>query len=318
MAALETLRRNLRIPAIAAPMFLVSGPQMVVAACKAGIVGSFPTPNARTGEALECWLTEIEAGLADCTAPACYAANLVVHRSNPRLAQDLAAVVRHRVPVVITALGSPREVVDAVHSYGGVVLADVNSVGFARKAAASGVDGLVLVAAGAGGHTGRISGFAFVEEVRRFWSGPIVLGGAIASGRAVRAAEVLGADFAYLGTSLLACTESLASAAYKDMVVKAGAEDIIASRAITGVTANWLRASLVNAGYDPAAMPEDKKPNFADAHNETKAWKHVWSAGHGVGAVTEITPLASVVERLAREYAEAVGKPGFVRQEGTI
>ncbi|MGD9965957.1 MAG: NAD(P)H-dependent flavin oxidoreductase [Hyphomonadaceae bacterium] len=299
---LERLMCNLRLPAIAAPMFLVSGPAMVVAACKAGIIGAFPTPNCRTSAALEDWLTEIEAGLAACPEAACYAANLVVHRSNPRLADDLAAVVRHRTPLVITALGSPRTVVDTVHGYGGLVFADVNSVGFARKAVASGVDGLVLVASGAGGHTGQISAFAFVEEVRRFWSGPIVLGGAISTGRGIRAAELLGADFAYLGTALLPCAESMAAPAYKQLVVDAGAEDIVASNGITGVTANWLRASLLKAGFDPDNMPRDKQPDFANAHSDVKAWKDVWSAGQGVGAVTEIAPMAEIVDRLVAEY----------------
>jgi nitronate monooxygenase len=296
-------------------MFLVSGPAMVVAACKAGIIGSFPTPNARTSADLDRWLQEIEAGLADCPDAASYAANLVVHRSNPRLAQDLAAVARHRVPLVITALGSPRDVVDVVHGYGGAVFADVNSVQFARKAAASGVDGLVLVAAGAGGHTGQISGFAFVEEVRRFWDGPIVLGGAISTGRGIRAAEVLGADFAYLGTSLLVCSESMAPPEYKQMVVEAGAEDIVPSNGITGVTANWLRASLIKAGYDPSAMPQGKRPDFADAQSDAKAWKHVWSAGQGVGAVKEAAPLAQIVDRLTAEYMEAVKRPAFTSLE---
>jgi nitronate monooxygenase len=288
---------------------------MVVAACKAGVIGSFPTPNARTSADLDRWLQEIDAGLADCPDAACYAANLVVHRSNPRLTQDLAAVVHYRVPLVITALGSPRDVVEVVHGYGGAVFADVNSVKFARKAAASGVDGLVLVAAGAGGHTGQISGFAFVEEVRRFWDGPIVLGGAISTGRGIRAAEVLGADFAYLGTSLLVCSESMAPPDYKQMVVEAGAEDIVPSNGITGVTANWLRASLIKAGYDPGAMPQGKRPDFADAQSDAKAWKHVWSAGQGVGAVKEVAPLAKIVDRLAAEYMEAVRTPAFTSLE---
>lgn len=292
-------------------MFLVSGPAMVISACKSGIIGSFPTPNARTSEALENWFLEIEAGLADCPEAASYAVNLVVHRSNPRLADDVAAVVRHRPPLVITALGSPRDIVDVVHSYGGVVFADVNSVAFARKAAAAGADGLILVAAGAGGHTGQISGFAFVEEVRRFWSGPIVLGGAISTGRGIRAAEVLGADFAYLGTSLLVCEESLAAPEYKQMVIDAGAEDIVPSSGITGVTANWLRPSLRKAGYDPDNMPKDKRPDFADAQSEAKAWKHVWAAGQGVGAVTEIAPLHRIVDRLAVEYRAAAQTPAF-------
>lgn len=311
MAIPDLLRKNLQLPAIVAPMFLVSGPQMVIAASRAGLIGSFPAPNARTPEILEDWLGEIEAALSDDSDPALWAVNLVVHPSNDRFPSDLEAVVRHKVPLVITALGSPARVVDAVHDYGGLVFADVNSVGFARKAAAAGVDGLVLVASGAGGHTGLTAGFAFVEEVRQFWDGPIVLGGAISTGHAVRAAEILGADLAYLGTSMIACEESLADNAYKEMVVAAGAEDVIPSKGITGVTANWLRLSLVAAGYDPANMQEDKKPNFENAQDDAKAWKNVWSAGQGVGAVQAVEPLAIIAQRLKKEYQAAVKQPAF-------
>lgn len=311
MAIPDLLRKNLQLPAIVAPMFLVSGPQMVIAASRAGLIGSFPAPNARTPEILEDWLGEIEAALSDDSDPAIWAVNLVVHPSNDRFPSDLEAVVRHKVPLVITALGSPARVVDAVHDYGGLVFADVNSVGFARKAAAAGVDGLVLVASGAGGHTGLTAGFAFVEEVRQFWDGPIVLGGAISTGHAVRAAEILGADLAYLGTSMIACEESLADNAYKEMVVAAGAEDVIPSKGITGVTANWLRPSLVAAGYDPANMQEDKKPNFENAQDDAKAWKNVWSAGQGVGAVQAVEPLAIIAQRLKKEYQAAVKQPAF-------
>ena len=311
MAIPDLLRKNLQLPAIVAPMFLVSGPQMVIAASRAGLIGSFPAPNARTPEILEDWLGEIEAALSDDSDPALWAVNLVVHPSNDRFPNDLEAVVRHKVPLVITALGSPARVVDAVHDYGGLVFADVNSVGFARKAAAAGVDGLVLVASGAGGHTGLTAGFAFVEEVRQFWDGPIVLGGAISTGHAVRAAEILGADLAYLGTSMIACEESLADNAYKEMVVAAGAEDVIPSKGITGVTANWLRPSLVAAGYDPANMQEDKKPNFENAQDDAKAWKNVWSAGQGVGAVQAVEPLAIIAQRLKKEYQAAVKQPAF-------
>lgn len=311
MAIPDLLRKNLQLPAIVAPMFLVSGPQMVIAASRAGLIGSFPAPNARTPEILEDWLGEIEAALSDDSDPAIWAVNLVVHPSNDRFPSDLEAVVRHKVPLVITALGSPARVVDAVHDYGGLVFADVNSVGFARKAAAAGVDGLVLVASGAGGHTGLTAGFAFVEEVRQFWDGPIVLGGAISTGHAVRAAEILGADLAYLGTSMIACEESLADNAYKEMVVAAGAEDVIPSKGITGVTANWLRPSLVAAGYDPANMQEDKKPNFENAQDDAKAWKNVWSAGQGVGAVQAVEPLAMIAQRLKKEYQAAVKQPAF-------
>jgi nitronate monooxygenase len=312
------LTRNLRLPAIAAPMFLVSGPDMVIAASRAGMIGSFPAPNARTTADLEAWLSRIDASLSNDPDAAAWAVNLVVHPSNSRLADDLACVVRHKAPLVITALGNPARVVEQIHAYGGIVFADVNSVGFARKAVAAGVDGLVLVAAGAGGHTGATAGFAFVEEVRQFWDGPLVLGGAISTGQAIRAAEILGADFAYLGTSLIACTESMAVQPYKDMVVAAGAEDIMPSKGITGVTANWLKSSLIAAGYDPANMPEDKRPNFSDAQDDAKAWKNVWSAGQGVGAVRATEPVADIVDRLVKEYDAAVARPRFTAAEGVI
>jgi nitronate monooxygenase len=311
----EALLRNLTLPAIGAPMFLISGPEMVIAQARAGLIGCFPTPNARTPEILDDWMRQIADTLAQQPGAAAWAANLVVHPSNDRLPADLECVLRYRPPLVITALGSPARVVDAVHGYGGLVFADVNSVGFARKAAATGVDGLVLVASGAGGHTGLTAGFAFVEEVRQFWDGPIVLGGAISTGHAIRAAEVLGADLAYLGTALIACSESLAEQRYKDMVVSAGAEDIVPSRGITGVTANWLRPSLVAAGYDPARMPEDKQPNFENAQDDAKAWKNVWSAGQGVGAVKAIEPIAQIVARLKAEYDAACSLPRFDMKE---
>lgn len=305
------LQRNMTLPAIGAPMFLISGPNMVIAQARAGMIGSFPTPNARTPDILDEWMRQISDALDSDPAAASWAANLVVHPSNNRLPADLDCVLRHKPPLVITALGSPARIVEAIHSYGGLVFADVNSVGFARKAAAAGVDGLVLVASGAGGHTGQTAGFAFVEEVRQFWDGPIVLGGAISTGHAIRAAEVLGADFAYVGTALIACTESMADQGYKDMVVAAGAEDIVSSKGITGVTANWLRPSLVAAGYDPANMPEDKKPNFENAQDDAKAWKNVWAAGQGVGAVKSVEPMAQIVARLKREYDAACLLPRF-------
>ena len=315
MGLQANLSRGLQLPAISAPMFLVSGPEMVIAACRAGVIGSFPSPNARTPEILHQWMAQIVAELAASENAACWAANLMVHPSNDRLPADLECVLQHKPPLVITALGSPARVVDAVHSYGGLVFADVNSVGFARKAAATGVDGLVLVASGAGGHTGLTAGFAFVEEVRQFWDGPITLGGAISSGRAIRAAETLGAELAYLGTAFIACEESIADPAYKDMVVGANVEDILPSKGITGVTANWLRKSLIAAGYDPANMPEDKKPNFENTQDNSKAWKNVWSAGQGVGAVTAVEPIAQIVARLKAEYDFACKLPRFDMKE---
>ena len=315
MTLSANIARNLKLPAIGAPMFLISGPEMVIAQAKAGIIGSFPTPNARTVDILDDWMRQISEALADDRDAATWAANLVVHPSNDRLSADLECVLRYKPPLVITALGSPVRVVEAVHSYGGLVFADVNSVGFARKAAATGVDGLVLVASGAGGHTGLTAGFAFVEEVRQFWDGPIVLGGAISTGHAIRAAEVLGADLAYVGTALIACVESMADQGYKDMVVGAGAEDIVPSKGITGVTANWLRQSLIAAGYDPANMLEDKKPNFENAQDDARAWKNVWSAGQGVGAVRAVESMAQIVDRLKNQYDTACRMPRFDSKE---
>ncbi|MDX2142091.1 MAG: nitronate monooxygenase [Rhodospirillaceae bacterium] len=303
MTAAERIKSKLRLPAIAAPMFLVSGPDLVIAACRAGIIGSFPANNARTIETLEEWFDRIGKALP---AGWPWAVNIMVHRTYSRTQEELELAVKYRVPIVITALGSPATIVERVHSYGGIVLADVNSIMFARKAAAAGVDGLVLVAAGAGGHTGLISGFAFVPAVREFFQGIVVLGGAIGTGHAIRAAELLGADFAYLGTRFIASTESMAPAAYKQMLIDSNAEDIILSASITGVPANWLRASLVEAGLDPQNMPEKQAMNLGRPEESAKKrWKDVWSAGQGVGAIRQIEPAGAIVEKLISEYQAA-------------
>jgi nitronate monooxygenase len=300
----DLLRRGLRLPAIAAPMFLVSGPDMVIAACRAGIVGSFPANNARSIEMLEEWMVRIAAETEADGPP--WAINLMVHRSYARLAEELDLVMRLKPPIVITALGSPKAVVDQIHSYGGLVLADVNSVEYARKAAAAGVDGLILVGAGAGGHTGQISGFAFVAAVREVFDGIIVLGGGIGSGRAVRAAQVLGADLAYIGTRLIASRESLAVDGYKAMLIDATVEDIVCSASLTGAPANWLKASLLTAGYDPKAMGGPAVMDLGRPEDEqAKRWRDVWSAGHGVGEVKAIEPLGDIVEGLIADYARS-------------
>lgn len=296
------------LPLIVAPMFLVSGPDLVLAACRAGVIGSFPAPNARTPEILDEWLTHLTAELAADSAVkiAPYAANLVVHRSYKRRDADLEVVVKHQAPIVITALGSPRDVVEAVHGYGGLVFADVNSVKFARKAAEAGVDGLILVAAGAGGHTGEMTGFAFVEAVREFWDGYLVLAGGLSTGRAIRAAQTLGADLAYMGTRFIATEESLASDDYRQMLVSATVEDLVLSDALTGIPANWLIPSLKKAGYDTDNMVKGNMINFDNPHADTKAWRDTWSAGQGVGMVKAVQPIAEVVAQLQREYREAV------------
>jgi len=288
-------------------MFLISGPQLVMAACRAGIIGSFPTPNARSPEILDQWLEEIGSGVGAADAP--WAANIIMHSSYARRDRDLALIIKHRAPIVITALGSPREVVTEVHAYGGLVLADVNSLRFAAKAAEAGVDGLVLVAAGAGGHTGALSGFAFVDSVRTFWDGLVVLAGAISTGRGIRAAEVLGADLAYLGTRFIATNESLASEPYRQMVVDSDANDIVCSASITGVPANWLRPSLELAGYDTNALANREKVDFGNPQEGVKPWKNVWSAGQGVGVVRDVLPVAKLVDRLLLEYCSASELP---------
>jgi len=299
------IAERLRLPAIAAPMFLVSGVDMVLAACKAGIVGSFPANNARTLDELDQWMKTINATLPADAPP--WAMNIMVHRSYARWEEELELVLRHRPPIVITALGSPAAVVEAIHGYGGLVYADVNSLTFAQKAAATGVDGLILVASGAGGHTGPISGFAFAPAVREWFDGTLVLGGGIGSGRAVRAARVLGADLAYLGTRLIACDESLAVPGYKQMLVEASAEDIVTSAALTGMPANWLKASLLAAGYDSEGLKTKAEINLGRPEDAAKRWRDVWSAGHGAGQVKAIEPLAAIVDDLVADYARAAG-----------
>jgi nitronate monooxygenase len=294
---------RLRLPAMAAPMFLVSGVEMVLAACKAGIIGSFPANNARTLEDLDAWMGRIGTTLPADAPP--WAVNIMVHRSYSRWEQELELVLKHRPPIVITALGSPRQVVEAVQAYGGLVYADVNSLTYAHKAAQTGVDGLILVAAGAGGHTGAIAGFAFAPAVREFFDGTIVLGGGIGSGRAVRAAQMLGADLAYLGTRLIACSESMAVPAYKQMLIEAGAEDIVTSAALTGIPANWLKASLAAAGYDAEGLKTKADINLGRPEDAAARWRDVWSAGQGAGEVRTVQPLTEIVDELVADYAAA-------------
>ncbi len=294
---------RLRLPAIAAPMFLVSGVDMVLAACRAGIIGSFPANNARTLEDLDAWMGRIGATLAAGAPP--WAVNIMVHRSYARWEEELQLVLRHRPPIVITALGSPAQVVEAIHGYGGLVYADVNSLTYAHKAAKAGVDGLILVAAGAGGHTGAIAGFAFAPAVREVFDGTIVLGGGIGTGRAVRAAQMLGADLAYLGTRLIACSESLAVPAYKQMLVDANVESIVTSAALTGIPANWLKASLAAAGYDAAGLKSKAQINLGRPEEAAARWRDVWSAGQGVGEVRAEEPLADIIDGLVADYAAA-------------
>lgn len=296
----DTIARRLRMPLVAAPMFLVSGPDMVLAACRSGVIGSFPGPNCRTIEDVEVWMKAVSEALTDDDAPWAY--NMVCHSSYPRFDAELELVKKYQPPIVITALGGPHRVVEAVHAYGGLVFADVNSVEFAAKAASTGVDGLVLVCAGAGGHTGAIANVAFIEAVRQFFGGIIAVAGGISTGRGVRAAEAMGADLAYMGTAFIPAEESLAHPDYKDMVVRSGASDLVVSASVTGVPASWLKESLKRSGLDPDNLPEKGRVQFDDPSQILKGWKDVWSAGQGVGAVNAVEPMATIVDRLAREY----------------
>ena len=303
---IEAIKSGMSLPLIAAPMFLVSSPAMVIESGKAGIIGSFPSLNARTVEDLDAWLKDITSTLAGENVTTPWAINLIVHRSNKRFGPDLDLTVKYQVPIVISALGSPRNVVDAVHSYGGLVFADVNSVAFARKAVDAGADGLVLVSSGAGGHTGQMTGFSFVPAVRAFFDGPIVLAGGIVDGRGVRAAEALGADFAYMGTRFIATEESLASDAYRQMLIDGTIDDIILSPYFTGVPANYLLPSIVQAGIDPVELA---KPNpqisFDNPDARAKAWKDIWSAGQGIGSIHQVQKIADLVADLKTDYDSA-------------
>ncbi|HSW14328.1 MAG TPA: nitronate monooxygenase [Solimonas sp.] len=301
-AAFRQLLAPLLMPVMQAPMFLVSGTAMVIAAGRAGILGSFPTQNARTPEVLDDWLHQITDALGRTPGIALpWAANLIVHPSYTRRDSDLALLERWRAPLIITALGSPAPVVARAHSWGGLVFADVTTPALARKALRAGVDGLVLVCAGAGGHTGQLSPFAFVDAVRQFWDGPLILGGGIGSGAGIRAVQALGVDLAYLGTRFLATRESLAVDDYKQMLVAAGIGDIVCSDAITGVPANWLRASLQRAGHDPDHMPSAATIDVS-AGLEAKRWRDIWSAGQAVCTVPHIETLAEAVDMLYAQW----------------
>ena len=303
----DVLRHPFAVPVIAAPMFRISGPELVIAQCRAGIVGSFPALNARPQELLDEWIGSIvQARRADASlAP--FAVNLIVHKSNPRVEHDLALCVKHRVPIVITSLGAQPEVNQAVHAYGGIVLHDVISLRHAHKATEMGADGLIAVAAGAGGHAGTLSPFALVQEIREWWTGPLVLSGAIATGRAILAAQAMGADFVYVGSPFIATHESRAEDAYKAMVVESTAADIVYSNAFSGVHGNYLRGSIVAAGLDPAKLPESEaaRMSFADGHSRPKAWRDIWGCGQGIGAVHAVETVAALVARLTSEYDAA-------------
>ncbi|MCB1382270.1 MAG: nitronate monooxygenase [Notoacmeibacter sp.] len=311
MALPDILKTNLRIPVVGSPLFIISHPPLVIEQCKAGIVGSFPALNARPEAQLDDWLAEITETLAahDAANPerkaAPFAVNQIVHKSNTRIEHDLQMCVKYKVPVVITSLGAVPEVNQAIHSYGGIVLHDIIHDRHARKAIEKGADGLIAVAAGAGGHAGTLSPFALLQEIRQWFDGPLLLSGSIANGGAVLAAQAAGADLAYIGSPFIATTEARAMDAYKQMIVDSNAADIIYSNLFTGVHGNYLKGSIRNAGMDPDHLPESDPSKMNFGGDKTKAWKDIWGCGQGIGAVKEIVPAAALVDRLAREYAGA-------------
>jgi nitronate monooxygenase len=303
--------KTLRLPAIAAPLFIISTPKLVIAQCKAGIVGSMPALNARPAELLDDWLAEITETLAahDRQHPespaAPFAINQIVHKSNTRLEHDMAMCAKYKVPVVITSLGARTEVNDAVHGWGGVVLHDVIDDRFARKAVEKGADGLVAVAAGAGGHAGTTSPFALIHEIRRWFRGPLALSGAIATGDALLAAQAAGADFGYIGSAFIATEEARADARYKQMIVESTSRDIVYSNLFTGVHGNYLRGSISAAGLDPDALPHSDASKMDFGSDRVKPWKDIWGCGQGIAAIDEVLPTAAFVARLQREYRAA-------------
>ena len=302
MAIPTSLQHGLKLPVIAAPMFLVSGPDLVVETCNAGVIGTFPSLNQRTTEGYREWLHDIKSRLNPDAAA--FGVNHIVHPTNPRLMADMMVSVEEKVPLIITSLGAVRDVVEAVHGYGGVVFHDIANVRHARKAAEAGVDGLILVANGAGGHAGVVNPFALVEEVRSFYDGTIILSGCLSTGGDVAAAIMMGADFAYMGTRFISTTESMAQAEYKQMIVESGASDITYTPAVSGIPANFLTPSLVANGIDPKSLPEHK----LDMADEAKAWKTVWSAGQGSAGVRDVLPTAQLIHRLTDEFTQACNK----------
>jgi len=311
MAEAEALKGKLRLPVIGAPLFIISNPDLVLAQCKAGIVGSFPALNARPQSQLDEWLDQITSELdsynkAHPDAPAApFAVNQIVHRSNDRLEADLETCAKYKVPIVITSLGARVELNDAVHSWGGITLHDIINVTFARKALEKGADGLIAVCAGAGGHAGIKSPFALVQEIREFFDGPLALSGSIATGEAVLAAQAMGADYGYIGSAFIATEEARASEAYKQAIVDGASDDIVYSSLFTGVHGNYLAPSIAAAGLDPHNLPESDPSAMNFGGDAKKAWKDIWGSGQGIGAVKSVVPAAEMIARLSREYAAA-------------
>ena len=308
---LPAILRSLPLPIVGAPLFIISNPKLVIAQCKAGVVGSMPALNARPAEQLDEWLAEITETLKAWNRdhperPAApFAINQIVHKSNDRLDHDIQMCARYKVPIVITSLGARRDVNDAVHAWGGVVMHDIINNTFAQKAIEKGADGLIAVAAGAGGHAGVKSPFALVAEIREWFDGPIALAGAISSGGAVLAARAMGADFAYIGSAFIATNEARAAQAYKEMIVASTSDDIVYSNLFTGVHGNYLKGSIRNAGLDPDALPESDPTKMNFGGDARKAWKDIWGCGQGIGAIKKIVPACELIERLTREYEEA-------------
>lgn len=314
MNQVATIKENLTLPVIAAPMFLISGTKLVTECCKNGIIGTFPALNQRSTEGFDQWLTEIETELDQArqqgqnVAP--YGVNLIVHHTNPRLQADLEVCVKHKVPIIITSLGAVAEVVDAVHSYGGLVFHDVTNRRHAEKAQEAGVDGLILVSAGAGGHAGTVNPLSLVAEIKSFFDKTVILSGCISNGRDVATALQMGADFAYMGTRFINVTESKADKAYQDMIIQSKSSDIVYTAAVSGVPANFLRMSLESMGITEDMWHHKKKINFGEeldaAQAEAKAWKTLWSAGHGVTSITDVLSVKELLEKLKAEFREAI------------
>ena len=311
MSKLPAVLQQLKFPVIASPLFIISNPKLVIAQCKAGVVGSMPALNARPAEQLEEWLIEITESLsahnrAHPDKPAApFAINQIVHKSNDRLEYDMAMCVKYKVPIIITSLGAREDVNAAAHSYGGIVLHDIINNKFAKKAIEKGADGLVAVAAGAGGHAGVKSPFALIQEIREWFDGPIALSGAIANGGAILASQAMGADFAYIGSAFIATEEARAAEEYKQAIVEASSDDIVYSNLFTGVHGNYLAPSIRNAGLDPENLPESDASKMNFGGDAKKAWKDIWGCGQGIGAVKAVLPTADLVARLQREYEEA-------------
>ena len=311
------LKNRTQIPVIASPMFIVSGTQLVIESCKNGIIGTFPALNGRTSEAFEKMLKEINSELEKFEAetgkkPAPYGVNLIVNRTNPRLLPDLELCVKYKVPLIITSLGAVKEIVDAVHSYGGLIFHDVVKKRHAEKAAEAGVDGIICVSAGAGGHAGMAHPFALLNEIRSFYDGALIMAGSINTGQEVLAAEIAGADFAYMGTRFIATKECAASEEYKQMIVESGIDDVIYTDGVSGVSANFLKKSIELAGID---VSEKKEEDFSKLTGEhAKAWKDIWSAGHGVAEIKDVPSVSELVERLKSEYKSALEKTRIIQE----